>query len=92
MALIDDNGHVYDTEKSFEEQNNDFKEYAQRFYSNECIKQIAESGYPDFNSDGSITFIITDGILIAEVTRIQIHPFNTENRGVKEIKTTITVK
>ncbi len=85
-------GIFYDPTKTFAEQSDEFKEYANNKYYEALAAQINTSGYPDFNPDGSFTFIVEDALLRAEVTRVQVIPFSTSDRRIKETIINITVK
>jgi len=85
-------GIFYNPELSFEEQSDEFKEYANQKYYEALAQQINTTGYPDFNEDGSWTFVVEDEFLRAEVTRIQVIPHSTADRRIKESIINITVK
>ena len=82
----------YNPSKGFEEQSDEFKEYAIEKYNKTVVSQVTSAGYPDFNDDGSVTFHVEDALLTADVTRIQVIPFSTADRRIKDTLINITVK
>lgn len=93
MIPIDEENNIYyDETKSFSEQSEEFQEYANKKYSEQVTAQVTSIGYPKFNKDGSLTFLINDDLLRAEVTRIQRYPNSTSDRSLKETKVKIFVK
>ena len=93
MITIDaENNIYYDETKPFSEQSDEFQTYATEKYYEKVVAQVTSTGYPDFNEDGSITFHVEDEKLMADVTRIQVIPFSTSDRRVKDTLIEITVK
>lgn len=93
MITIDEANNIYyDETKSFDEQSDEFKAYATKKYYEKVVQQVTTEGYPPFNEDGSITFHVEDDLLMADVTRIQVKPFSTSDRRVKDTLIEITVK
>ena len=82
----------YDPSKPFEEQSQEFIEYATNWYYTELAKIITTTGYPAFDADGSWSFHIDNGILEADVKRIQVIPHSTADRRIKKSEIIITVK
>jgi hypothetical protein len=85
-------GIFYDPSKPFNEQSPEFKEYGSNWYYEELAKIINSTGYPDFNEDGSWSFHIENDLLEADVQRIQMIPFSTADRRIKESIVNIKVK
>ena len=80
-------GIFYDSSLSYDEQSEDLKEYVMQLY--ESIEKIP---YPEFNSDGSISYFADDGVLTYEFRRVQQTPFSKMDRAVKELQIVINLK
>jgi hypothetical protein len=88
MAIINiKEGINYNSDKVYEKQTQEFKDYANELYEN--IKKIP---YPDFDEDGNISYLFEDDVLNYKFIRIQVIPFSTSNRGVKNYKYIIKIK
>ena len=83
MIIITEN-ISFDTKKTFENQGQEFKDYFWGKY--DATPKIP---YPDFDTDGNITYAFTDDILNYFVKRIQNKPFSKENRSFKKLIETI---
>jgi hypothetical protein len=95
MAIINiKDGIDYDTEKTFEEQTEAFKEYANNLYYLEVsnVYNTLQNHYPEFDEEGNITYNFEDNKLIYDFKRIQNFPNSSSNRSIKEIRYIITVK
>jgi len=90
MILEIKDGVVYDTEKTFGEQTENFINYANDLYQKEVQEMYPE--YPDFDNDGNITYNFEDDFLNYAYKRVQVHPFSTSNRSIEELIIKITVK
>lgn len=80
-------GIYYDTEKSFDDQSTEFKEYAMQLY--EAIPKLP---YPEFDTDGNIAYSTSDAKINYTFLRIQQNSFSKSDRAVRQLITTITVK
>jgi len=83
-------GVFYDTEKDFKEQTDNFKDYANALDDNTVREMYPK--YPEFDNDGNITYIFSDDKLDYSSKRVQVYPFSTANRSIKETIHTITTK
>lgn len=93
MITIDEEKEIYyDEAKQFNLQSENFKIYFNELYNNKVTDQVKSIGYPDFNEDGSITFLFEDDFVKYDVTRIQVKPKSTSYRAVKETLVEIVVK
>ncbi len=83
-------GIQYNPDLEFEEQSEEFKEYFWAEY--EKVPKIVEGEYPDFDSEGNISYSFSDDILNYSVKRIQEYSFSQSNRSVKENVISINIK
>jgi len=85
-------GIFYDPSKDFENQSDEFKEYFNNLYSEQATEQVVNFGYPDFENDGSIIFLVNDTLFRAEVIRVQVRPNSASYRAIKETIIEIFIK
>ncbi len=95
MIEIDKDKNIhYDESKDFESQSEEFKAYVNDLYSDKVrdVYQNTEKHYPEFNEDGSVSYVFEDEFLNYEFVRMQRYPGSTSNRAINKLIYDIVIK